>query len=474
MKLLRLPFLWLLTMVGVPVFAAPTAEDYKHGVGPCMRARDFDCAEKNWVQFLRLRPADSNAVANLGIVLNLQGKHEAAVAQFQKAVGLGEGTYDLFAYYARSLEVLGRIDEAIDWSYKALAVHPDLVDVRGDLARLLLAKGRPHEALSILSAYDEKQERLGRRPYFEGRRIAIESSFAARRSGTAASPAAFRASKVGGHFYVPVSAGEGRPRSFVLDTGASLTTVSEEFLSSSKAAYAVSRASVSVTLADGRQHQVRELVVANMKVGTVELKDVAVVACKTCVLLLGQSTLAKFDMNTSKVNGIEFMTLMPRPGSSIPFNARAVASLKGTDGPEAPSPQLVRARECLSLDESLRSERQRLNAVVKANNEGFSRIQQEGRALADLRRSLIDADQATIDAYNERVNAHNRAIEAANRSADQVNDEQDTFNAAVSARNEKCSQVPLNQLDLATFSKERQARRRAAGDESAAPGSPRH
>lgn len=140
-----LPGLVLVVQAGGSVLAAPTADEYKNGVAPCMRVRAYDCAEKNWIQYLRLRPTDSNGVANLGIVLNLQGKHPEAVAQFQKAIAMGEGTYDLFAYYARSLQALGRVDEAIDWSYKALAVVPDLVDVRGDLAKLLVSKGRHYE-----------------------------------------------------------------------------------------------------------------------------------------------------------------------------------------------------------------------------------------------------------------------------------------------------------------------------------------
>lgn len=96
-----------------------------------MRVRAYECAEQNWANYIRLRPTDSNAIANLGIVMNLRDNHAGAVLQFEKAIDMGEGTYDLFAYYADSLAKLGKTDEAIDWSYKALTVVPQLVDVRG-------------------------------------------------------------------------------------------------------------------------------------------------------------------------------------------------------------------------------------------------------------------------------------------------------------------------------------------------------
>ena len=107
-----------------------TADDYKRAVAPCLRARDYDCAQKNWTSYLKLRPTDTQAIANLGIVMNMRDDHAGAVVQFEKAIEMGEGTYDLFAYYADSLAKLGRTDDAIDWSYKSLAVWPQLVDVR--------------------------------------------------------------------------------------------------------------------------------------------------------------------------------------------------------------------------------------------------------------------------------------------------------------------------------------------------------
>lgn len=295
--------------------AAPTytADDYKRAVAPCLRARDYDCAQKNWTSYLRLRPTDTQAIANLGIVMNMRDDHAGAIVQFEKAIGMGEGTYDLFAYHADSLAKLGRTDDAIDWSYKALAVWPQLVDVRGKLARLLVAKQRHHEALALLAAHDDEARAQGQHARFEGQRIAIETAIA-RLGGApaAAEKAAIRAPKYRDHFFAPVSLADGRPGVFVVDTGASRTIVSEAFLAASKAAYRVTQPKLAMVTADGRRVQARGITVASMKVGPFELKQAPVVVCQGCVLLLGQSALSKFDLRSTKSQGVEFLTLSPR------------------------------------------------------------------------------------------------------------------------------------------------------------------
>jgi predicted aspartyl protease len=300
------------SVAGTPALAAG-AEDYKKGVTPCMRARDYACAEKNWTEYLRLRPTDSNAIANLAIVMNLRDNHAGAVVQFERAIDLGEGTYDLFSYYADSLAKLGRIDEAIDWSYKALAVVPRLVDVRGKLAKLLVVRQRYHEALALLASFDDDMRGKGQPAYFEGQRIAIETAISRHAADAKPTETALRAAKMGDHYFVPVSLGQARPATFVVDTGASRTMMSEAFLIASKADYKASATPVSIFVADGRRVQARAVTIASLKVGPFELKQAPAVVCSGCAPLLGQSALSKFDLKSGKVQGVEFLTLAPRP-----------------------------------------------------------------------------------------------------------------------------------------------------------------
>jgi tetratricopeptide (TPR) repeat protein len=304
-----------LTAASAVVLASPphyTTEMYKTAIARCMQAGDMDCAEKNWLQVIRLQPNDGNAYANLGIVRNHRDDHAGAIKAFEKAIDLGEGTYDLFSYYADSLAKVGRTDEAIDWSYKALEVVPKLVDVRGSLAKLLVQKKRYYEALALLESFDDHLESVGEHAYFEGQRISIETALARNESAAIEQRTQMRVPKLGDHFYAPVTLGTARPQAFVVDTGASRTVVDDDLLAQSKVHYQQTRSVVPMRTADGRVVKARAVTVDQLKVGPYTLKDENVIVCKGCVPLLGQSALKRFDLQSTKVQGVEFLTLAPR------------------------------------------------------------------------------------------------------------------------------------------------------------------
>jgi predicted aspartyl protease len=304
--------LWLLC--AMPAIAAPTypPSAYKEGAMKCMGTRAFACAESNWVRYIQMRPTDAQAMATLAIVYHWDDKPELAIVQAEKAIAMGQGTYDLFAAYAASLEKVGRIDEAMDWSYKTLAIVPSLVNVRGDLARLLILKKREYEALALLASFDATLEAQGHRQYFDGQRMSIESTIERQGQTLASAQKSLRLSKLGDHFYAPVKIGEARTVAFVVDTGAAKTTLSEAMLTASKASYKVIQPNVAIELADGRRVRARLVVLDTLKVGPFELRKVTTIVCPTCVPLLGQGSLSHFNMASAKKQGVEFMTLEPR------------------------------------------------------------------------------------------------------------------------------------------------------------------
>ena len=302
----------LLSVAPWSVAAEPTPQAYRQDAVACLRKRNLDCAQKNWEAYLRLRPDDANAAANLGIVMNRRDDHQGAIKQFERAIDLGEGTYDLFALYADSLGKVGRIDDAIDWSYKALVVVPRLVDVRSSLAKLLVLQKRHFEALAVLSSHDAQQAITGRPPYFEGQRIAIESALSRVDAASGTETKALRLAKTGDHFYAPVTVGEARPAGFVVDTGATVVALDDAYLESSKAVYKVVGGTAPMKTADGRTVTGRRITMASLRVGPWELKNVPAFACKGCAPLLGQSALSRFDMSSTKTQGVEFLTLSAR------------------------------------------------------------------------------------------------------------------------------------------------------------------
>jgi tetratricopeptide (TPR) repeat protein len=296
--------------------------DMKSAAQKCMRSRDFECAEMDWQAYVQARPTDANAIANLGIVQNMRDEHEQAVVQFQKAIDLGEGTYDLFAYYADSLGKLGRTDQAIDWSYKSLTVVPNLVDVRGSLAKLLVQQRRRYEALSLLAAFDDHLVSLGQGAYFEGQRIAIESALKDDPAATSEQHT-LRLPRIDQQFFAPVSLGAAPVDAFLVDTGATYTTVDDDLLRRSKLDYKPVRLHIEMQTADGRRVQARLVSVAAMRLGAFPLQNVTLAVCEHCALLLGQADLSRFDMSSSRVQGVEFLSLSPRdmaPGAKIVGN----------------------------------------------------------------------------------------------------------------------------------------------------------
>jgi gag-polyprotein putative aspartyl protease len=294
-------------------FGPPLTTDEMHArVASCERNGNLDCAQDTLTAFLARHPDDGQARAHLGLVMHHRDDDAHAVLEFKRAIDGGEGTYDLFAWYADSLARVGRDGEAIDWSYKSLAIVPKLVDVRGKLAKLLVAQGRPYEALSLLESFDADAAASGGQGYFEGQRMAIESAL---RPAAAAAPAKpLRLPAMSHHFYAPVALGAGRPLAFLVDTGATVTTVTPELLDESKAAFRVLQPMVTMTTADGRKVTAQGISIATLAVGPWVLHDVPAVRCAHCVALLGQSSLSHFDLRSLRTQGVEFLTLTPRGG----------------------------------------------------------------------------------------------------------------------------------------------------------------
>ncbi|ROZ72488.1 retropepsin-like aspartic protease [Ramlibacter sp. WS9] len=274
----------------------------------CQQSGDLACAEASWTDFLKLHPDDGRALTTLGVVKSKRDDHTGAIQQFEKAIATGSGAYDLFAYYAVSLASVGRTDEAIEWNYAALAAVPKLVDVRGALARLLVSKSRPYEALALLQAFDSRLEATGGSAYFTAQRTAIEKGIT--EVGAAKDP--LRLAAYGGHFFAPVSVGPARPAAFMVDTGATLTALSQEMLRASNVEYRLLDSDARMITADGRRVPAQVVMLDAIRVGPHELRNVKALVCKECAPLLGASALSRFDMQSSKVRGLEFLSLAPR------------------------------------------------------------------------------------------------------------------------------------------------------------------
>ncbi len=279
----------------------------------CLSQRNYACAEDRFSTMIRLRPTHPAGYALRGITYKRMEHYGKATTDLERAMDMGVGTWDIFANYADALSHSGRTAEAIDWSYRTLSIVSTLVDVRGNLATMLVSQGRHHEALALLGEFDAAMERKGQSAYFGGRRIAIEQSLQRRAAPPADAHPVLRLPKLEDFFHAPVALAEGRFAPFVVDTGASTTVLPRAMLAESRAAHSVSRFNARSRLADGRTVEGQVVMLARLSVGPHELKDVPAFVCDTCSALLGQEVLSRFDLQSSRHAGVEFMTLSPRP-----------------------------------------------------------------------------------------------------------------------------------------------------------------
>jgi len=278
----------------------------------CMQQGDYPGAEKNFRWLLRQNPDDTHLQANLAFALTAQDKrdkHDEAITIYGKLVSEGEGAYDLFANFAKSLNAVGREDEAITWNYRTLSVFPRLVDVRGDLAKLLVKNGRSYEALALLASFDNELEDRGANPYFKAQRIAISATLP---PPSETSTAVLKAVKIAGHYYSIVLGDNDESLPFIIDTGATHTTMSRQALETLR--FAIPRNAQYVTLqtAENREITGQQFTLPKLHVGPYILKNVKVVVCENCASLLGQTTLERFDLTTKNADGLEYLSMKLR------------------------------------------------------------------------------------------------------------------------------------------------------------------
>lgn len=163
-----------------PAPPAPMPADLNTGE-QCFKDRRFGCAAQNFYGYLKLYPNDTHAIAMEAFSLTEQGAHKDAVYWYRKGAEAGIGTYDFYAYYARSLEALGDLDGAIKYNRRALDLVPQLVDVRGSLAQELVKQGKHQEAIDLLASFDRDLIKKGEQPYFAGQILAIKDQMKAAR-----------------------------------------------------------------------------------------------------------------------------------------------------------------------------------------------------------------------------------------------------------------------------------------------------
>ncbi len=108
----------------------------------------LQAAEQIYRQILTVDPNHADARHLLGVIAHQAGKHEIAVEQIRRAIGL-KG--DLAAFHfnlGEAYRALRRIPETVACYRRALELEPDLAVAHNNLGNLLKEQGKPDEALA--------------------------------------------------------------------------------------------------------------------------------------------------------------------------------------------------------------------------------------------------------------------------------------------------------------------------------------
>ena len=142
----------------------------------CYLLNQFDKATDILKKYIAKNPTNPRAYGVLAMSLARSQKYEESIPYFQKRISFGGYGYDICAFYARSLDATGNINESIVWNKKALELVPTLIDVRKTLAEQLVKTGKKQEAINLLQTFDDGREQKGQSRIFTAQIEAIKNS----------------------------------------------------------------------------------------------------------------------------------------------------------------------------------------------------------------------------------------------------------------------------------------------------------
>jgi len=144
----------------------------------------LDAAVASYHKALAIKPDFAEAHYNLGIALQQQGKFDAAAASYHQALSIKPDYAEAHGNLGNALQRQGRLDAAVASYLKALSIKPDFAEAHSNLGNALKDQGKldaaiasHHQALSIKPDYVEAYSNLGIALQQQGRLDAAVASF---------------------------------------------------------------------------------------------------------------------------------------------------------------------------------------------------------------------------------------------------------------------------------------------------------
>lgn len=273
----------------------------------CLETADRACLQVIYKRLITLAPTDTAFKANYAFLLTESQQHKEALPIYEQIIASGEGTYDLMAYYGRSLDALGETAKAIDWFQNSLSINPNLLDITQQLAVTMVKDKRHYEAASLLDSFISKfPESEGT---LKGNLISIKSQMKQDMNLVPAESLKLLTIR-GSHYFLPLVMGQDKQlHSFMVDTGASNLVMTTETISKLFPASLRTARAIKISLADGRIENAYLTILPEVQVGPWKVKNVETVFCAKCANLAGRSLLSKFAMKTMPKGELEILEI---------------------------------------------------------------------------------------------------------------------------------------------------------------------
>jgi hypothetical protein len=112
-------------------------------------------------------------------------------------------------------------------------------------------------------------------------------------------------------------------------------------------------------------------------------------------------------------------------------------------------------RECLGLDDGLKSRLHAMETATVAHNQKFDANQAEGVKLVELKAKLDRGDKAAVQAFNQTVQEHNVHLQQVDEEAVAADVATQSLNADQAAVDQKCGPLTYRPADMDAVVKER-------------------
>ena len=152
-------------------------------------------------------------------------------------------------------------------------------------------------------------------------------------------------------------------------------------------------------------------------------------------------------MTASRIPFLVVTSLVLSQGAVV-----AATKAAPTTGTYATRDQL---RECLALDDGLKTRLHAMEAATAAHNARFEANEAEGKNLIDMKAKLDRSDKAAILAFNQAVQDHNLHLKEVDDEATASDAANKAYAADQAAVDQKCGPLTYRPADMDAVTKER-------------------